>query len=142
LAGTRTREPGFHHDRGQTVSSGVYVKLKDVPRLSLIGYASPIVNHNSHSQPWPVQTTLKTNDERALARDVSREEIEVRGYLCKVSVTVLNSVFGLLRANQNCRDLFTKSSSRAWARPCSGVGWAVWATFDPVLFKLFPFLFL
>ena len=56
------------------------------------------------------------NGERVVARDVSREEIEVRGYFCKVSVNVLNSVFGLLRANQNCRDLFAKSSSRAGAR--------------------------
>jgi hypothetical protein len=34
---------------------------------------------------------LKTNGERAVARDASREEIEVRGYFCKPSVTQGNS---------------------------------------------------
>ena len=40
------------------------------------------------------------NGERVVARDVCGEEIEVRGYFCKVSVTVLNSVldsFGLFK---------------------------------------------
>jgi hypothetical protein len=52
-----------------------------------------------------------------VARDVSREEIEVRGYFCKVSVTVLNSVFGLLRANQKIQGLIHKVVvARAGAR--------------------------
>jgi hypothetical protein len=40
------------------------------------------------------------NGERAVARGVCGEEIEVRGYFCKVSVIVLNSVldsFGLFK---------------------------------------------
>jgi hypothetical protein len=40
------------------------------------------------------------NGERAVARDVCGEEIEVQGYFCKVLATVLNSVldsFGLFK---------------------------------------------
>jgi hypothetical protein len=100
LAGTRARDPGFRHDRGQTVPSEVHVKLTGVPRSSLVDYASPIASRSSHHRPWPVRAVSGVNGERAVARDVCGEEIEVQGYFCKVLATVLNSVldsFGLFK---------------------------------------------
>jgi hypothetical protein len=100
LAGTRARDPGFRHDHWQTVPSEVHVKLTGVPRSSLVGYASPIASRSSHRWPWPVRAVSGVNGERGVAMDVCGEEIEVRGYFCKVSVTVLNSVldsFGLFK---------------------------------------------
>ena len=74
-------KPSFCHDRGQTVPSGVYVKLKDVPRLSLIGYAFPIVSRGSHRRPWPVQAASGMNGERAAVRELVGEEKKVQGPL-------------------------------------------------------------
>ena len=75
--GMRAHELGFRPDHGQTVPSGVHVKLMDVPRSSLIGYASPIVNHSSHRRPWPVRVASETNGERTVVREPFGEGIEV-----------------------------------------------------------------
>jgi hypothetical protein len=85
------------------------------------------------------------NGERVVARDVCGEEIEVRGYLCKVSVTVLNSVldsFGLFKTGGAYSQSRRRVRGRAWARSCSLCSWAAWAEIDPGLFLLLPFLFL
>jgi hypothetical protein len=144
LAGTRARDPGFCHDRGQTVPSELHVKLTGVQRSSLVGYASPIASHSSHRRPWPVRAVSGVNGERAVARDVCGEEIEVQGYFCKVSVTVLNSVldsFGLFKTAGAYSQSRRRARGRAWARPCSCAGWAAWAVFGPVVFTTFSFSF-
>ena len=98
-----------------------------VPRSSFVGYDSPIARRSSHRRPWPVQAASEMNDERAVARDVCGEEIEVRGHLCKVSVSVLNSVW-TPSGYSKLQGLIHKvaAGARAWARFCpswAGSGW-------------------
>jgi hypothetical protein len=69
------------------------------------------------------------------------EEIEHGGDFCKVSVTPLNSAATPLLVIQKDRAVLAKSA-RARARAlfsCSGL---TWASFGPILFIVFLFLFL
>jgi hypothetical protein len=99
-----------------------------VLRSSLVSYASPFVSRSSHRRRWPVRAASGMNGERVVARDVCGEEIEVRGYFCKVSVTVLNSVldsFGLLKTAGAYSQIRRHVRGHAWARSCSLCSWAV-----------------
>jgi hypothetical protein len=75
-----------------------------------------------------------------VARDVCGEEIEVRGHLCKVSVSVLNSVW-TPSGYSKLQGLIHKvaAGARAWARFCpswAGSGW-----FRPETVHCFSFSF-
>jgi hypothetical protein len=105
-----------------------------VLRSSLASYASPLVSRSSHRRRWPIQAASGMNDERAVARDVCGEEIEVRGYFCKVSVTVLNSVldsFVLFKTAGAYSQSRRRVRGHAWARSCSMCSWAAWAEIGP-----------
>jgi hypothetical protein len=59
-----------------------------------------------------------------------------------MSVTQRNSGEDSLRVFQTTRDLYAKWTPRACAGTLSSVRGSVWASFSPVLFTFFLFLFL
>jgi hypothetical protein len=80
-------------------------------------------------------------DERAVARDLIYEEIEVQGFKCNCQWNrwiVSQPLYGFF---QMARGLCAKP--RAWARAhaCFPVRGRVWADLSPSLFICFPFLF-
>jgi hypothetical protein len=58
-------------------SPSVQAKVKHVPRLPWVGYASPVARLSIHRWPGPVRASPGVNGERAMARGVFGEEIEV-----------------------------------------------------------------
>jgi hypothetical protein len=79
---------------------------------------------------------------RAVARDLSGEEIEVGGPLCELSVTHSNSAANPVLVSQNTRDFSAKSTVRACAGAFSPIVGPTWADFGPELFISFIFPFL
>jgi hypothetical protein len=98
--------------------------VKHVPRLPWVGYAPPIARLSICRRPGPVRAVSVMNGERAVARDVCGEELEVRDGFCKLSVTPRNSARVSSVVIQGARVFGAKLHASACARARFHPKWA------------------